>query len=126
MQNGSRFFVSVDGKLDAEAQDIDVKYNGDPVPLVTMTQDVAGYYYPPKSAVVSVKGVLMANAPSVDYADLFLTGKIVDVYVRDDNNKPYIRAAGVVNAPSFSSSMNDGSRFDISLHVQASRGTPQV
>jgi len=117
---GSRFNVSVDGKLDAEAQDIEVKYNGDPVPIATMVKDLAGFYFPPKSATVTIKGFLPVGVPSVDYETLYLTNKFVDVLVFKDDGSKYIRAVGVVNAPSASSSLNESSRRDITLTVAAS------
>lgn len=119
--NGARFYVSIDGKLDAEAQDIEVKYNGDGVPIATMVKDLAGFYFPPKSATITVKGYIPVGLASVDYESYFLSNKYVDVMVTKDDGSPYIRAVGIVNAPSASSSLTDASRRDITMTVSATK-----
>ena len=77
----ARYYVSIEGKLDGEAESVDVKYNGDPMPISTLVQDLAGFYIPPKNATVSIKGFIPASGDRVDYVGYFLANSIVSVKV---------------------------------------------
>lgn len=115
----ARYYVSIDGKLDGEAESVDVKYNGDPMPISTLVQDLAGFYIPPKNATVSIKGFIPASGDRVDYVGSFLSNAIVSVKVSTDSGETMI-AQGMINGPALSSSPADPSRLDVSMTVQAS------
>lgn len=114
----TRWYVSVDGGLDAEAESVEVKYNGDPVPISTLAQDLAGFYITPKSATVNVKGFYPASGSRVDYVSFYLANKFVNVQLQNDAGERMI-AQGMVSGPSISSSPNDPARIDISITVQS-------
>jgi hypothetical protein len=118
----ARYYISIDGKLDGEAESVDVKYNGDPMPITTLVQDLAGFYLPPKNATVTVKGFIPASGDRVDYVSYFLDNNIVSVKVSTDSGETMI-AQGMINGPSLSSSPADPSRIDVSMTVTASNFT---
>lgn len=118
----ARYYISIDGKLDGEAESVDVKYNGDPMPITTLVQDLAGFYIPPKNATVTVKGFIPASGDRVDYVSYFLDNNIVSVKVSTDAGETMI-AQGMINGPSLSSSPADPSRIDVSMTVTASNFT---
>jgi len=114
----TRWYVSVDGNLDAEAESVEIKYNGDPVPIATLTQNLAGFYIPPQHATVNVKGFYPASGSRVDYVAYYLANKFVNVQLQNDAGERMI-AQGMINGPSISSSPNDPARIDISITVQS-------
>lgn len=118
----ARYYISIDGKLDGEAESVDIKYNGDPMPITTLVQDLAGFYIPPKNATVSVKGFIPASGDRVDYVGYFLDNNIVSVKVATDSGETMV-AQGMINGPSLTSSPTDPSRIDVSMTVTASNFT---
>jgi hypothetical protein len=118
----ARYYISIDGKLDGEAESVDIKYNGDPMPITTLVQDLAGFYIPPKNATVSVKGFIPAGGDRVDYVGFFLDNNIVSVKVATDSGETMV-AQGMINGPSLTSSPTDPSRIDVSMTVTASNFT---
>jgi len=112
-----RFYVSIDGVLEGQNDTLELKYVGDPVPIPTTVEDLAGFMIPTKHAVLTLKNFIPVSGQSVDYVRLYLTNKFVNVQISDDAGNRRT-AQGMVNGPTLSSAPNDPSRMDVSITLQ--------
>ncbi len=120
MRYFDRAFIFVDGKVIGEAQGGSIEYQGDPVAVATLTEDLAGFTPVPKAAMVTVDAFVPVDGlGSFDAVKAFLEGAFVQAMIQMGGSGLKMTTEGIVLAPSVSFSATDSTKLSFKIHCQA-------
>ena len=114
-----RGFIFVNGAVLGETGGGSIEYQGDPVPVATLLNDLAGFTPTPKSAMITVDSFVPAAGFEFDAVTKFLESTIVTMKLQFGGSGLKMTADGMVLAPSISFSATDSTKLTFKVHVQA-------
>lgn len=114
-----RGFIFANGALLGESMGGTVEYQGDPIPVETLSKDLAGFTPVPKRCVVSVDTFVPAPGFEFDAIKKFLNNEFLTIKVQFGGSGLAMSADGMMNAPSLSFSATDATKMSFKITCEA-------
>lgn len=123
LQIYDRAYFFVNGALLGESSGGSIEYQGDPIPVTTLTKDFGGAYPTPKHAIITVDSFIPADGIDFDPTGEWLTTNKITAKMQFGGNGLSMEAEGFCMAPSISTSATDPSKLTWKMMVEAKQFT---
>lgn len=119
MQYFDRIYAYANGIFLGKSESIDVTYEGDPIPVDTLGEDLAGATPSPKRMNISVGSFIPNAGFEFDAIKKWLTGEFITVKLQSGASGLGLETKGWVNAPSLGVSTTDNSKLQFNMTCKA-------
>jgi hypothetical protein len=114
-----RLFAFVDGALLGEADSCSVEWQGDPIPVETLSQDFAGIYPVPKRCVISCEQFAPIDGSEFDPVEPWLNSTQITFKCQRGGAGDILEVDGFMMAPSVTSSPTNPTKWTFKAMCQA-------